>query len=200
MNNTPEGREWVAKLRDPEVLQVNGIMQVVPNDIGTPVGYCCLGVIEDLVMHREMGCTGPTDNPGRQVLVATVPVEDGPDVKRWSNSRLHPDTAELLGLSDGDQSLLVTLNDSNRYDFAAIADVLETAMNFGVTIERAVFILARDRYVPSKEEAEARMRKTIADRSERADREREAAAAKAKDAEIERLRARVAELESNTPA
>lgn len=115
--------KWVAALRSGEYAQTRGRLH-------TKDGYCCLGVLEDLVA-KEKGDEWHLSKSGRCFLIGA---EENSDVLRRS-------TMELVKLRDVNpmisseetfpslprRSTLASANDSG-YNFEQIADIIESQL------------------------------------------------------------------------
>lgn len=102
--------EWVAALRSGKYKQTTGILR-------DDEGFCCLGVLCDLVKDRVgLYWTCPEDYYEAQMM-------------GYSNGQLPGKVYRFAGLDSAipyvDGRSLVYLNDTQRWDFNAIADAIE---------------------------------------------------------------------------
>lgn len=116
--------QWVAALRSGEYEQAHGYLKVV--DEGGGVGYCCLGVLCELMpgVERTIKTRAGSSIPGYFGDHSYLP----PEVREWAGlAQADP----LVSVSLGEESRrfrLSDLNDEEQYSFAEIADVIEAQL------------------------------------------------------------------------
>jgi hypothetical protein len=107
---------WITALKDPDLRQTTG--QLASYDYGD---FCCLGVAEDKV-GEVCGIT----REGHGLFTMANPRyhrDDYEDEYIRAEATLHPELQRALGLSDAQQSMLITLNDGG-VSFPIIASVI----------------------------------------------------------------------------
>ena len=115
----PNAQKWVDALRSGKYVQGQSCLRKTVEGVST---FCCLGVACDVYRAEVGGHWGAIDRPG--AIYFTDPDND------IVAAFLPPSVAKWLGLAWNDGQMpkdrLTTLNDSDKYTFAQIADHIES--------------------------------------------------------------------------
>lgn len=115
-------QKWLDAMRSGEYPQTVGVLHrtepySIPGDSHEfPVGYCCLGVLCAVLPEH-----GKFDDLGHFQYISSG-VFEGPGT---SIQELPKSILRAVGLTDAQQRDLMKLNDSERKNFAQIADYIE---------------------------------------------------------------------------
>lgn len=125
MKWTDDTRAWVKALASGNYKQAQSYMRetLTPDDGGEPtVGYCCLGVAGELCGLAFVEVEGSQQDAKREGFMV------GGDP---SAGQLPEAIRERYGMTLEDQRLLIKLNDSENWDFGAIAYIIRKAARRG---------------------------------------------------------------------
>jgi len=163
-NDVRENRaNWIAALRSGNYLQARQALRRLLSTEPEKVGYCCLGVAEDL-----RGCRWNTETSSGNVVYSPVDAENGVATS-FTTTLLTPNGEAWLGLQDADPQLpifeaenwtiqfLSVLNDSGLdedgtpWTFTQIADAVEPLpLDWDGTAEWCRGYVARKRNSPGR--------------------------------------------------
>ena len=106
--------KWVKALRSGKYKQAVG-------DLQNEVGYCCLGVLCDLGKKEGVDVPMTSSSALGDERISGDELDDQPAVMEWSGIESSCGKVIVGNITD----MLTSLNDSDKYTFDQLADVIE---------------------------------------------------------------------------